>query len=213
VLLATSREIPIRGQYDQIAHEGFVQTGKAYNASSSMPDKTDLENYYGTLTDEQLLQLRSDGGFTADAERALRIELAHRHLGSSDVNKYVAATERSKLSDEVVERGGGYRSLGFQFFGKSFLNESDRSANIEVRTKWFTVSGIPVIPIASYRFKCAKEPGRLFSTNTQRNVVSRIPLCWRQVFLTFAKTAAAIFGVGLLIVGFAEWWIRLRPHR
>ena len=178
-----------------------------------MPDKTALENYYRTLTDQQLLQLRSEGGFTADAEHALSIELSQRHLGSSDVNKYVEATERNKLRDEVVERGGGYRGLGFQFFGKGFLNEADRSANIEVRTKWFTMSGIPVIPIASYRFKCAKEPGSSFSTSTQRNVISRVPLCWRQVFLTFAKTAAAIFGVGLLIVGLAELWMTLNPHK
>src|SRR6266700_3143679 len=152
-----------------------------------MPDKAALENYYRTLTDQQLLQLRSEGGFTADAERALSIELAQRHLGSSDVNDYVAAAERSKLRDEVVERGGGYRSFGLQFFGKGFLNEADRSANIEVRTKWFTMSGIPVIPIASYRFKGAKESGSLFSTDTRRNVVSRVRLCWPQVLLTFTK--------------------------
>jgi hypothetical protein len=178
-----------------------------------MPDKSALENYYGTLTDQQLLQLRSEGGFTAEAERVLSIELAQRHLGSSDVSKHVAAAERSKLRDEVVERGGGYRSLGLQFFGRSLLNEADKSANIEVRTKWFTISGIPVIPLASYRFKCAKESGGPFSTNTQRNVVSRVPLCWPQVFSTFAKTAAAIIGAGLLIVVLAEWWMTLSTHK
>ena len=48
--------------------------------------------------------------------------------------KYVAASERNKLRDEVTERGGGYRSLGLQFFGKSFINESDREADVQVRT-------------------------------------------------------------------------------
>lgn len=177
-----------------------------------MPDKADLENYYRTLSDQQLLQLRSEGGFTSDAERALGIELAQRHLGSKDVSKYVVAAERSKLREDVVERGGGYRRFGFQFFGRGFLSEADRSANIEVRTKWFTMSGIPIIPIASYRFKCANESKSLFSTNTQRNVISRVPLWWPQVFLTFAKTATVILGAGLLIVGLAEWWARVRPH-
>ena len=178
-----------------------------------MPVKSALESYYGTLTDQQLLQLRSEGGFTAEAERALSIELAQRHLGAEDVNKHVAAAERSKLRDEVVERGGGYRRLGLQFFGRSFLNEADRSANVEVRTKWFTISGIPVIPLASYRFKRAKESGGQFSTNTRRNVLSRVPLCWPQVFLTFAKTAAAVIGAGLLIVVLAEWWMTLKGRK
>ena len=178
-----------------------------------MPDKTALETYYKTLTDDQLLQLRSEGGFTTDAESALSIELARRNLGSRDVTRFAAASERSKLRDEVAKRGGGYRRLGFDFFGKGFLNEADRSANIEVRTKWLTMSGIPIIPSASYRFKRAKESGSAFSTNTQRNVVSRVPLYWPQVFLTFAKTVAAVLGAALLTVVLAEWWMTLRPHR
>jgi hypothetical protein len=178
-----------------------------------MPDKSALEAYYGTLTDQQLLQLRSEAGFTPEAERVLCVELARRHLGPSDVSKHVAAVERGRLRDEVVERGGAYSRLGLKFFGRRFLNEADKSANIEVRTKWFTIGGIPVIPLASYRFKCAKESGGLFSINTQRNVVSRVPLCWPQVLSTFAKTAAAITAAALLIVGLAEWWMTLKPHR
>lgn len=180
---------------------------------NSMPNEAALENYYKTLTDQQFLQLRSEGGFTPEAEHALSIELAQRHLGATDVKRYVAAAERSDLRDEVTERGGGYRRYGIQFFGKSFLNDSDRSADIGVRTKWLTMSGIPVIPTASYRFKCAKDSGSLFSTNTQRHVISRVPLYWPQVFLTFAKTAGAILGAGLIIVGIAEWWLRLNPHK
>jgi hypothetical protein len=178
-----------------------------------MPDEVALENYYKTLTDQQLLQFRSEGGFTPEAEHALSMELAQRHLGATDVKRYVAAAERTDLRDEVTERGGGYRRFGIQFFGKSFVNDSDRSANIEVRTKWFTMSGIPVMPIASYRFKSAKDSKSLFSTNTQRNVISRVPLYWPKIFLTFAKTACAILDGGLIIVGIAELWLRLNPHK
>ena len=168
-----------------------------------MPDAAALEKYYKTLADRELLKLRAEGGFTEDAEQALGNELARRHLGPANVKQYVAASARNQLRDEVAERGGGYRSLGLQFFGKSFIDESDRVANIQVRTKWFTISGIPLIPIASYRFKA----GSSFSANTQRNVVNRIPIYWPQVFMTFIKTACVIFGAGLLIVGVSEWWI------
>ncbi len=176
-----------------------------------MPNATELEKYYETLTDRELLNLRAESGFTVEAEQVLGKELVRRHLGSGDVKKYVAASERNDLRDEVVERGGGYRSLGLQFFGKSFLNESDRSANIQVRTKWFTVSGIPLIPIASYRFKCATNSGSSFPTNTQRSVINRVPLNWSQVFITFAKTAMLLMGAGLLIVG-VSWFLSGRGH-
>lgn len=176
-----------------------------------MPDATSLETYYETLTDRELLRLRAEGGFTEEAEQVLSKELVRRHLASSDVKKYVAASERNDLRDEVVERGGGYRSIGLQFFGRSFLNESDRAANIQVRTKWFTVSGIPLIPIASYRFKCAKDLGNSFPTNTKRSVINKVPLNWPQVFITFAKTAILIIGAGLLIVG-VGWLLNGRRH-
>jgi hypothetical protein len=171
-----------------------------------MPDATALEKYYKTLTDHELLNLRAEGGFTEEAEQVLSKELVSRHLGSGDVKKYVAASERNSLRDEVVERGGGYRSLGLQFFGKAFLNESDKAASIQVRTKWFTMSGIPLVPIASYRFKCAKNSGSSSPTDTQRSVINRVPLNWPQVFMTFAKTAMLFIGAGLLIVAIS-WFL------
>ncbi len=99
-----------------------------------MTDPTALEKHCKTLTDPELLHLMAEDGFTDDAELVLRNELARRHLTSGDVMKYVAASERNKLRDEVTERGGGYRSLGLQFLGKSFINESDREADVQVRT-------------------------------------------------------------------------------
>ena len=176
-----------------------------------MPDATALEKYYKSLTDRELLRLRAEGGFTEEAELVLGKELVLRHLASGDVKKYVAESERDNLRDEVVERGGGYRNLGLQFFGKSFLNESDRAGNIQVRTKWFTLGGVPLIPVASYRFKCANSSGGLFPTNTQRSVINRVPLNWPQVFMTFAKTAMLLIGAGLLIVAIS-WFLSGRGH-
>jgi hypothetical protein len=176
-----------------------------------MPDAKILEKYYKALTDRELLKLRTDGGFTEEAEQVLSKELERRHLTSDDVKKYVAATERNNLRDEVVERGRGYSRFGLQFFGKTYLNESDRVTKIKVRTKWFTIGGIPLIPIASYRFKCAENSGSSFRTNARRNVINRVPLNWPQVFMTFAKTAMQVIGWILLIVAISEL-LRGRRH-
>jgi len=51
-----------------------------------MPDPTALERYYKTLTDQQLLNLRREGGFTAEAGQVLGAELARRNLGSADLS-------------------------------------------------------------------------------------------------------------------------------
>ena len=174
-----------------------------------MPDANALDKYYKTLTDQELLNLGRQGGFTEEAEQVLRKELSRRNLGPHDVKQYTAATERSSLQDEVVERGGGYRRIGLQFFGKSYLNESDRRANIQIWTKWFTIGGIPLIPIASYRFKCASSSGKRLPTNMQQRVIDRVPLSWSQVFIVWIKTAIITVGVGLLIVG-VSWYLDRR---
>jgi len=127
------------------------------------------------------------------------------------VKRYAAASKRSNLQDEVVERGGGYRSLGHQFFGKRYFNEADKRANIQTWTKWFTISGIPLIPIASYRFKCTHSSGKQFPTNIQKRVIDRVPLNWSQVFIVWIETAILIVGVGLLIVG-VSWYLNRGGH-
>lgn len=80
-----------------------------------MTDAAALDAYYRTLTDQELLNLKREGGFTAEAERVLTEELARRNLGPGDLKQFVAATQRNKLREEVKERGGGYRELGLQF--------------------------------------------------------------------------------------------------
>jgi hypothetical protein len=45
------------------------------NRSNLMPDATELEKYYKTLTDRELLNLKREGGFTAQAEQVLGEEL------------------------------------------------------------------------------------------------------------------------------------------
>ena len=176
-----------------------------------MADVGALEEYYKGLTNQELLNLGGEGGFTDDAEIVFLAELARRKLGQNAVKRFVAVTERRNLREEVVERGGGYRSPGIQFFGKSYQSESDKEANIQIRTKWFTMSGIPLIPIASYRFKCTSGTGKWFPKNTEQRVIERVPLNWAQVVMTWITTAVLIVGGLLLVVGVA-WFVDFVKH-
>lgn len=47
-----------------------------------MPNATELEQYYKALSDQELLKLKREGGFTAEAEQVLGEELTRRNLGS-----------------------------------------------------------------------------------------------------------------------------------
>jgi hypothetical protein len=176
-----------------------------------MPNANELADYYRSLTDPELLHQVSEGGFTDEAEKVLSKELERRHLGRAEATRYAADSEKSKLRDEVVERGGGYRGLGMQFFGRAHLNEADERAGIQVRTKWFTISGIPLIPVASYRFRCAGVSGKRRGADLSHSVIDRVPLHWTQVFATWMKSLILLIGGILLVVG-AYWLLDRGRH-
>jgi len=175
-----------------------------------MPDANAIENHYKTLTDQELLNLGREGGFTDEAETVFCAELAHRNLNQGDLKRYSVEYERHKLREEVVEHGGHSWGPGLLFFGRRYLNEADKEARIEVRTKWFSAGGIPLIPIATYRFQCRHHLGNWNLTNPERSVLDRVPLNWPQVFITWIKTWSLIIGIGLLIVGSGEivHWVK-----
>lgn len=175
-----------------------------------MPDTIALAKYYETLTDTALLNLANDGGFTKEAQQVLAKELGRRNLGAGDLKRYVAHGQRTNLREEAKEKGFRGRGPGLLFFGRRFLNDADKAANIQVRTKFFALGGIPLIPIASYRFKCTRHRGWWFTDDADQRVINRVPLNWTQVFLTWIKTAIILVVVALLIVGIAEVHIRLR---
>jgi hypothetical protein len=52
-----------------------------------MLDVKALDAYYKTLTDQQLLKLRAEGGFTEEAERRLDKELSRRSLTSDEAKR------------------------------------------------------------------------------------------------------------------------------
>lgn len=55
-----------------------------------MPDAQALDTYYKTLSDQELLQLRADGGFTAEAEQVIDAELARRNLTPDEARRRFA---------------------------------------------------------------------------------------------------------------------------
>jgi len=174
-----------------------------------MPNADALAKYYETLNDAQLLNLRAEDGFTEQAEQVLVEELKRRDLKASDVKRNTAYKNHINLRDEAKEKGVSDRGPALLFFGNRYLNEADKTANIRLRTKWFALGGIPIVPLASYRFKCKGTPGKWFWGDTEQRVIDRVPLNWPQVSLTWAKTALCILLILLLAVGFA-WY---QEHR
>ena len=151
---------------------------------------------YQHMTDAQLLQVANEGGLVPEAQLALTEELHRRNLKKSDLAQH-RPSARKRLESESRELWFPlvrYHSLGFGFYGRKYLNEHDRKEHIQVRTKFFVFT-IPLIPIASYRFKCTGDPNKWFQWNTQYRVLNHVPLNWDQVFLTWAKTAAWIIGM------------------
>jgi len=55
-----------------------------------MPNVRDLEAHYRSRSDQELLKLRAEGGFTAEAEKILDKELARRNLTSDDAKRKFA---------------------------------------------------------------------------------------------------------------------------
>ncbi len=58
-----------------------------YTQVNSMPSIQELDEHYSSLSDDELLRLRAEGGFTAEAEKVLDKELALRNLASDDTER------------------------------------------------------------------------------------------------------------------------------
>ena len=73
---------------------------RSNNQCNFMPDAGELEKYYKALTDPELLNLKREGGFTAEAERVLGEELARHSLASRALKRY--ATDGDLTFDEFA---------------------------------------------------------------------------------------------------------------
>jgi hypothetical protein len=166
-----------------------------------METQSQLAATYQNMSDGELLLVSSEGGLMPEAKQALAEELHRRKLKASDLPHH-KQTAKEQLKEEAQERWfplARYHSLGFGLYGRSYLNEADREANIQVRTKFF-VFIIPLVPIAAYRFKCTGEPNKWFQWNTDQRVLNRIPLVWTQVLMTWLKTLLWIGGTLAAVV-------------
>jgi hypothetical protein len=155
---------------------------------------------YQHMSDGQLLQTANEGALIGEARQALHDELHRRNLKPGDLPRY-KESPRTRLKRESAERElplsrGG---TGYIFFGRHYLTQADREANIQLRTKWISISYLPIVPLASFRFKCKQQGWKFFSC-TDQVVVSKVPLNWNQVFLTWLKASPFYLAILALLV-------------
>jgi hypothetical protein len=67
-----------------------------------MPNIKELDEHYRSLSNEELLRLRADGGFTAGAEKVLDKELARRNLTTDDAKRHFAPAWLEKADVGMV---------------------------------------------------------------------------------------------------------------
>jgi hypothetical protein len=180
----------------------------------NLTEHTDFAAEYRAKTDEQLLQIAGEGDLLDEARLALHSEMQTRKLTPEMVKDYRAETQRYELAQRAEDPNVS-RSLlgmGFSLFGRAYLSEEDRAHGIQVRTKWFTLRGLPVIPIASYRYSCHDVTTGLIHWKEEK-VIDRVGLNWRQVGLTWLKTTGLFVFAALLFIAFLAWRDRTQvPH-
>jgi hypothetical protein len=170
------------------------------------------QSYFGRtyegMSDGQLLQIANEGGLVDEAKGPLAEELRRRNLKPSDLPRH-KESQRTRLRREASERTITSRGgpTGLAFFGRHYLTPADKEANIQLRTKWIAFSGLPLVPLASYRFKC-KQHGWRFWHWTDQVVIDRVRLNWDQVFLTWLKASPFYLVILILLLG----WVRFRHH-
>jgi len=156
----------------------------------------DFATTYENMSDGQLLQTANEGGLVDEAKQALANELHRRNLKKSDLVHH-KESPRVRLRRETTERElplSRYGGTGILFFGRRYLSQSDKDANIQLRTKWIALSWLPLIPLASYRFKCKRQGWKFFYW-TDQVVLNQVPLNWGQVFLTLVKASPVYIAI------------------
>jgi hypothetical protein len=82
-------------------------------------DLSALAKHYETLTDAELLILRSEGGLTDEAEPVLANEIRRRNLKETVLKRH-KVHQRILLRDEAKEKGFGGRGPSLQFLADTF---------------------------------------------------------------------------------------------
>jgi hypothetical protein len=169
-----------------------------------MSTHIDFATQYRNMTDDQLLQIASEGGLVDEATVALNSEMASRKLTPQAMSSY--KEDQLQYKKEQVERAN--KSAFFRLFGRRVISQDDTTHRVEIRTKWFAPRGIPIFPIASYRYSWEQKTiGK--ATSTHERLIDRVPLNWAQVLRTGAITYGLIIFALTLFVVVVEWQNKL----
>jgi hypothetical protein len=170
----------------------------------NMNEHTDFATQYRGMTDEQLLEIAGEGSLVEEAHEALRVEMQNRKLTPEMVHNYHAETQRYQLAQKAEVNRVLLGNSFFRLYGRAYLSEEDRAQGIQVRTKWFTMRGLPIIPIASYRYSCHNVTTGLVEWKEEK-VIDKVPLNWRQAGLTWIKTTGLLVLTFVLVAIYAAW--------
>jgi hypothetical protein len=174
---------------------------------------SDVALEYSKMRDEQLLQIAGEGGLVDEAKLALQVEMERRNLTAKMVDDYRSEQLRyesgRKWKDPNVRSFYIFRT-GFRVFGRAYLSDEDNANGIAVRTKWFVAMGIPIFPVASYRY-CQKEVTTGMIDWTEMKLIGRVSLNWRQASRTWLVGMGSIVLISGMFVALL-WWAD-RSHR
>jgi hypothetical protein len=171
-----------------------------------MDEHTNFAVEYKGLTDEQLLQIAGEGGLVEEAAQAIQIEMRSRKLTPAMVENYRAETQRYELARKAEDpnRSQSMFGTGFTILGRAYLSDQDKAQGIQVRTKWFALRGLPLFPVASYRYSCQDVTTGLIQWKEEK-VIDQVPLNWKQAGRTWLKTTGLIILSLALLIAFLEW--------
>lgn len=170
----------------------------------NMTEHTDFAIEYHGMTDEQLLEIAGEGGLVDEAQQALQVEMKNRKLTPEMVQNYRAETQRYNLAQKAEIKHELFSFSLFRLYGRAFLSEEDKAQGIQVRTKWLTLRGLPIVPVASYRYRCEDVTTGLIRWKEEK-VIDQVALNWRQAGRTWLKTTGLVILAFALFFAFLVW--------
>jgi hypothetical protein len=175
-----------------------------------MTTQADFATTYQHMSDEQLLQIGGEGRLVEEATLALQTEMRRRKLTPEMVKSFRSETLRYELAQKAEDPNvrRGLFGLGFRLYGRAYLSDEDKHHGIQVRTKWFTLRGLPIIPTASYRYSCHDVTTGLIEWKEER-VIDQVPLNWKQAIRTWAKSTGLFLLAVALTFAFLVWHDRV----
>jgi len=156
---------------------------------------------YAAMPDEEILRLASEGGLRPEAEVAFSEQVRLRRIMPEAIE---AERRRQAHADLQIAVGTTpfirVRGVGLRFREKTFRSKEDEEQGVSVRTRWFCMWYLPMIPFGSFRIRETAEVSRGYE------IMSREKLEWHHVRLGLRWTAAVF--VFLLLA--SAWILRLR---